>query len=266
VDQGAGNHAKNVKDSLDYAKEAVSLDIADGQSWAILGNAYMSLFFIGGQDWEVIDKALAAFSNAEKDKKSLYSPDLHYNRASLYRYTEDYSKALEGFQMAARLDPGWPSPHKEADNLVQHLKEFQSLIESKGKMKAKQVERCVDKLKQTEEKGTVSTALEGGAEELTVAIVGHSTTSSITMSLVCVDREGVVVGVSLYNVADGKGPLIGDSLRIPQPKLTQVNLDQCGVSFTCISIRDPSLLSVNGRTFPKSHLSPTAFTVTAPQT
>jgi hypothetical protein len=24
----------------------------------------MSLFFIGGQDWEVIDKALAAFSNA----------------------------------------------------------------------------------------------------------------------------------------------------------------------------------------------------------
>jgi hypothetical protein len=133
-------------------------------------------------------------------------------------------------------------------------------------MKAKQVERCVDKLKQTEEKGTVSTALEGGAEELTVAIVGHSTTSSITMSLVCVDREGVVVGVSLYNVADGKGPLIGDSLRIPQPKLTQVNLDQCGVSFTCISIRDPSLLSVNGRTFPKSHLSPTAFTVTAPQT
>ena len=70
-------------------------------------------------------------------------------------------------------------------------------------MKAKQVERCVDKLKQTEEKGTVSTALEGGAEELTVAIVGHSTTSSITMYVCCVfDVYGeAVIKIHLHNTA-----------------------------------------------------------------
>ena len=88
---------------------------------------------------------------------------------------------------------------------------------------------------------------------------------SFLRCLVCVDGEGVAMGVTLYNIAEGKGPLVGDILRIPSPKSTQVSLDQYGVNFTSITARDPTALTVNSKPFPKAHLSPTAFTVSAPQ-
>ncbi len=36
----------NVKNSLELAKEALKLDLKDGQSWYLVGNAWMSNFFV----------------------------------------------------------------------------------------------------------------------------------------------------------------------------------------------------------------------------
>ena len=38
-----------IRESVDKAKEAVSLDTNDGMSWYVLGTAYLSLFFISNQ-------------------------------------------------------------------------------------------------------------------------------------------------------------------------------------------------------------------------
>lgn len=35
----------NIEESLIHAKAALKLDLADGQSWFVLGNAYLALFF-----------------------------------------------------------------------------------------------------------------------------------------------------------------------------------------------------------------------------
>lgn len=39
------NVKENLNAGIEYAKQAVELDTSDGESWAILGNAYLSLFF-----------------------------------------------------------------------------------------------------------------------------------------------------------------------------------------------------------------------------
>ena len=51
-----GDQHKNVLTSVDHAKAAVELDPSDGKSWYILGNAYLSLFFVSEQHPKVFEK------------------------------------------------------------------------------------------------------------------------------------------------------------------------------------------------------------------
>ncbi len=37
------------------------------------------------------------------------NPDLHYNRAAVLKYLEEYSQALEGFTRALTIDPTLPA-------------------------------------------------------------------------------------------------------------------------------------------------------------
>ena len=63
-------------------------------------------------------QSLKAYQNAEKGGPSGDgraggggigdSPDLHFNRAIVHRYVEEYGAALEGFRRAAALDPALP--------------------------------------------------------------------------------------------------------------------------------------------------------------
>lgn len=48
---------------IDYAKEAVELDTTDGESWAILGNAYLSLFF-RKQENKLLMQSINSFERA----------------------------------------------------------------------------------------------------------------------------------------------------------------------------------------------------------
>ena len=47
-------------------------------------------------------------------------PDLHFNRAIVQRYCEDYGPALDGFRVAAQLDPELPWK-TEVDAILQVL-------------------------------------------------------------------------------------------------------------------------------------------------
>lgn len=55
---------KNVQQGVEYAKEAVSLDTTDGISWAILGNAYLSSFFIVAQSPSTLRLCMSAYMQA----------------------------------------------------------------------------------------------------------------------------------------------------------------------------------------------------------
>ncbi|KAI3979346.1 hypothetical protein MKX01_036390 [Papaver californicum] len=105
--QGSENQAQVVEQSIEHAKEAITLDIKDGNSWYNLGNACLTSFFVTGS-WEhnKLVQSLKAYQNAEKDERMKSNPDLHFNCATVNKYLENYERALCGFEAAALKDPG----------------------------------------------------------------------------------------------------------------------------------------------------------------
>lgn len=55
---------KNVERGLQLAKEAVQIDPQDGLSWAILGNAHLSRFFVISQNPKILKQCISAYSQA----------------------------------------------------------------------------------------------------------------------------------------------------------------------------------------------------------
>jgi tetratricopeptide (TPR) repeat protein len=107
MSQGADNQAELVDESIQHAKEAIALDVKDGNSWYNLGNAYLTSFFVtGGWDHTRLSHSLKAYQNAEKDEGIKSNPDFYFNSAIANKYLENYERALSGFEAAALKDPG----------------------------------------------------------------------------------------------------------------------------------------------------------------
>ncbi|XP_058149824.1 tetratricopeptide repeat protein 5 isoform X2 [Dasypus novemcinctus] len=141
-------HSHHVMDSVRQAKLAVQMDVHDGRSWYILGNAYLSLYFSTGQNPKISQQALSAYAQAEKvDRMASSNPDLHLNRATLHKYEENYGEALEGFSRAAMLDPSWPEPLQREQQLLEFLDRLTSLLQSKGKVKTKKLQNMLGSLR-----------------------------------------------------------------------------------------------------------------------
>ena len=79
--------------------------------------------------------------------------------------------------------------------------------------------------------------------------------------LVCLDHKGEATGVTLYNVAEGKGPVLGDVLIITKPKIKRICLEKMAIDFVCVSVWNLTTVDVNNKPFPKDHISPTAVSV-----
>jgi len=75
---------KNVVRSIDLAKTALNIDLKDGESWYVLGNAYMFNFFVNMTLITELHNALKAYNQAEANLMKS-NPDLHYNRANVFK-------------------------------------------------------------------------------------------------------------------------------------------------------------------------------------
>lgn len=75
--------------SIELAKTALTLDLKDGESWYVLGNAYMFNFFVNMTLMTELQNALKAYNQAEANSKKK-NPDLHYNRANVFYYIRIY--------------------------------------------------------------------------------------------------------------------------------------------------------------------------------
>ena len=73
---------KNVVKSIELAKNALNLDFKDGESWYVLGNAYMFNFFVNMTLITELNNALKAYNQAEANLNK-NNPDLHFNRANV---------------------------------------------------------------------------------------------------------------------------------------------------------------------------------------
>nr|CAD7416821.1 unnamed protein product [Timema poppensis] len=134
---------RNIEQGVSFAKEAVQLDTNDGVSWSVLGNAYLSSFFMIGQDPKTLRLCMSAYLQAEKDSSARREPDLHYNKAIALKFEEEYLKALESFSRAQSLDPTWPPPRQKQAELLKYLDNVQDLVRNKGRLKVKKLQQMI---------------------------------------------------------------------------------------------------------------------------
>ncbi|XP_067391403.1 tetratricopeptide repeat protein 5-like [Emydura macquarii macquarii] len=271
--ESAEQQAQNVVDSVRQAKLAVQMDVRDGRSWYVLGNAYLSLFFNAGQSPGISQQALSAYGQAEKvDPTASCNPDLHLNRATLHKYEENYTEALEGFSRAAALDPAWPEPRQRQQQLLHFLERLTSLLENKGKVKGKKLQSMLGSLRpsqlgpcgdgQYQGSSGQKVALEhrplsalrpgvnAGAVVLGRVLFSLTTDEKVPFTFGLADSEGPCVAVTVYNMAQSWGVLVGDSVAIPEPHLRhhRVQHQDKSFSFSGIRVETPRLLVVNGKT------------------
>uniref|UniRef100_A0A672M5T8 Cell division cycle protein 27 homolog n=1 Tax=Sinocyclocheilus grahami TaxID=75366 RepID=A0A672M5T8_SINGR len=271
-EEDAQEQSKRILESVELARQAVQLDVTDGTSWYILGNAYISMFFTSGQNPQLSQQALSAYAQAEKiDKASSMNPDLHFNRATLFQYEEMHSSALDGYSRAAALDPGWEDAREREKQLLNYLDQVTMLMENKGKVKARRLRNMLSSLS-TSALGPCSSpqfrspsgrvgSLEpcslsslthghnGGVAALGKVVFSLASAGRMAFTFGMVDRDETCCVVMVYNTADSWGVLIGDTVVIPEPQVKRHSVTHKDKSYDFRSIRvdSPLLLIVNGK-------------------
>eukprot|EP00088_Acartia_fossae_P004156 TRINITY_DN1176_c0_g1_i7.p1 TRINITY_DN1176_c0_g1~~TRINITY_DN1176_c0_g1_i7.p1 ORF type:complete len:458 (+),score=88.30 TRINITY_DN1176_c0_g1_i7:46-1374(+) len=279
----------NIEESLVKGKDAVSLDTADGMSWSILGNAFFAHFFLVSQNPKTLKQAMSAYAQADKDPVSRSTPELHYNKGIALKYEEMFENALNSFSTAQRLDPTWDGPKKQEENLLKYLDKISTLIELKGKLKPKKMSSLLESLENkylgpysggsyTSPKGNTATLNHVKFQELSPGlnqervIMGRVICSvhseeTVPFTFHLIDKDESILVVTLYNLSPGKGVIIGDSVAIAEPFLTNIDFTykQRHYKFGLIRVESPLVLVINGKkagkdlqagvqmtTFPKS--------------
>jgi len=261
----------NIKLSVDTAKQAVAMDVNDGHSWFVLGNAFLSVFFFAGQNPAVLKQCMSAYTRAEKDSTSANNPDLHYNRAVAYRYQEDFGRAIASYHRASLLDPTWNEPRAGYDDLVKRLKLSYEMVKNKGKLKAKKLNSLLGQIKESDLgpfiggsytsplnktislKCCVVKDLHTERNDNTVihgkVIAIIPVDDGVPFSFVLMDSAGDCIVASVFNLAVGKGMIIGDSIAIPEPfvQINEVTLTDEQITFKSIRVDNPVVLVLNKR-------------------
>ncbi|XP_010253138.1 PREDICTED: tetratricopeptide repeat protein 5-like isoform X2 [Nelumbo nucifera] len=252
--QGTENQAQIVEESIQHAKEAIALDVKDGNSWYNLGNACLTSFFVtGAWDHNKLLHSLKAYQNAEKDESVKSNPDLYFNCATVNKYLENYERALTGFEAAALKDPGLNAT-EEVQKMINLLDKVESSL--KGQTKAKRLASLASsladvKLNSSYKRATTSLLLEGLNKGVAVVgrvllFINHENLAPLYY-LVC-DSDQTCFVLSVYGL---RNDVIkeGDRLTLLEPCYRGIDFTWKGKHYNFKSIRVDFLeqLLVNGK-------------------
>eukprot|EP00301_Raphidiophrys_heterophryoidea_P000175 c10092_g1_i1.p1 GENE.c10092_g1_i1~~c10092_g1_i1.p1 ORF type:complete len:287 (+),score=64.55 c10092_g1_i1:48-908(+) len=123
----------DLENSLKLAKDAVALDIKDGVSWYVMGNAFMGLYFARqteGDPSDLLRQAIRAYNQAEALLGDTQIPDLHHNRANVYAYLQEHSRALTDLATAHSLDASLGVLERH-NGLIAYLKNCDAMLDSR---------------------------------------------------------------------------------------------------------------------------------------
>lgn len=258
--QGVDNQAEIVEESIKHAKEAVALDVKDGNSWYNLGNACLTCFFVTGTwDHSKLLQSLKAYQNAEKDERMLSNPDLYFNCATVNKYLENYERALSGFEAAALKDPGLNAT-EEVKKMVNLLDKLDSLL--RGHTKAKRLASLTSSLTAiTLNPPYIRTTIDHLSEGLnkTVALVAkvlffikHENVAPLYY-LVC-DSNQLCFVLSVYGL-NNDAITEGDQITLLEPYYRYVDFSWKGKCYQFKSIRVDFVeqVLVNGKAVSPHH-------------
>ncbi|XP_037412850.1 tetratricopeptide repeat protein 5-like isoform X1 [Triticum dicoccoides] len=263
--QSSEDQALLVEESINHAKEAVMLDIKDGNSWYNLGNAYLTSFFASvAWDKARLHHSIKAYQNAEKDETMKLNPDLYYNCATAYKYLENYESALRGYEAAALKDPAL-----RADIEVQKIINLLDKLENAtkvpsvtiGRLRPKRSASLVSSLNEVNfklfhKKATIS-ILSGGLNK-TVAVVckvvlwiRHDDDAPLYYLTCDLDQSYFIVSVyGLQNEAIKEGDRV--VLLEPYYKILDISWKEQRYKFKSIRVDFPEQIIINEKA-PAAH-------------
>lgn len=267
---------KEIEESVTISKEAVSLDVTDGRSWYILGNAYLAQFFLCGQASNDLKCSLSAYGKASTDEKVLSDPDYHYNKGIVLKYLDSFDKAISYFTDALTIHPRFIECRNELQDLKDQVINTHTLIQNKGKLKHKNISLMLKKLKektsnQNPTKLTCST-FDGLTKEQNedkaincVLISSFIPNGRTPFICICLDSESNCFAINLYNIDCGKAPKLGDILTIPFPHRLDCNvvIDNTLLEYGFIRVDTPLNIMINNRKLSRDTLAPLKLTTTA---
>lgn len=217
----------NVKQSFQKAKQAVDLDDSNGLNWYVLSNAYLTLFVnsTGVMKRELIKKAYAGYERAEKLGEN-YNPDLHYNRAQLHLYDEQWQAAHESLTLAAKYDPEWSLPKDRIKNIENFCEQVITCCINRGKLSQKRLTKLMAKLSDAN-------------DVLCVATLSHF--DYLPFCLIGLNKQMEASLITVYNMKRGSGPIIGDVVTLPDFTESKCNFSLADKSYTFVSRRVENL-------------------------
>lgn len=256
IAKGSPDEADAVEESIRHAKEAVSLDVKDGQSWYTLGNAYLTSFFVTGTwDQSKLRQSLKAYQNAEKDELANANPDLYFNSATVTRYLEDYKRALKGFEAASLRDPGL-NAEEQVEKLVKLLSKLEDSTANKGRIKPKRLASLLSSLS-TENVNSSLThtdilSLQAGFNKGVVVLckivlsIRHD--NLVPLFFLVADSKGSFFILSVYALRDGVIKE-GDCVALLEPFFHNVHVSWQDKVYKYSSVRVdfPQQMLLNGR-------------------
>ncbi|KAA3463716.1 Tetratricopeptide repeat 5 [Gossypium australe] len=250
---GADNQAEMVEESIQHAREAITLDVKDGNSWYNLGNACLTSFFVTGTwDHSKLLQSLKAYQNAEKDERMKSNPDLYFNCATVNKYLENYDRALAGFEAAALKDPSL-NASEEVEKMVNLLNKLEILL--RGHSKSKRLASLASTIVNSSYKRATLDVLSEGLNKA-VAVPGkvlffvkHENITPLYF-LVCNSDQSCFV-LSVYGIRND-AIKEGDQLTLLEPHFRNIDFSWKGKCYKFKSIRVDFLeqVLVNGKALP----------------
>eukprot|EP00736_Rhodelphis_marinus_P001287 Rmarinus@m.21832 len=237
-----------LQESADVAKEAVRLDVTDGESWYVLGNAYHALYHLVSRDTKDLDAASKAYSQAISAPKSFAPhPDLFFNYATLLRYREMYTESISYYNKVHALDRSLAGNQKALD-IVHFVRKMSRLVHTRGGLKPKRFSAVVGALSGTQDAsvscgGTVfsfKTSVEslvagvnrGAAFRGVIVASLPADEAAVSLQTVVSDSNGCCVCVSVYNLGVRHHALftVGDVVEVLEPVLRRIEVYEDRVS------------------------------------
>lgn len=260
--KGEKDRFENLKRSLDLAKEAVEVDMTDGSSWTILGNAYLIMYcYSPTQDMSLLRQSKISYTRAKLDPVEASHPDFMYNYANLLQLEEDYQEAIDLLRNSVLMDPKWKEPQQRLDSILTCLREVSHMVQKKSSLKPKRLEAFAQELKSNPKLlgpfGDQTTVCRKRISELSegqnvnsflvVKVIGCvRKEESVCVHICVIDEENRCAAATIYNL--GKEPKIGDTLLIPNPVFRKIRvLDKDNrIEYPSLRVDNPLHLLMNG--------------------
>ncbi|KPM02641.1 tetratricopeptide repeat protein 5-like protein [Sarcoptes scabiei] len=239
-DGGCLQRQEKIIESIELAKKALKCDLQDYDSWAVLGNSYLTLLFLTRQNSErdqLLSKCKMAYRKALSDRIVQTKSDVLYNYSSVLQLDEEFTLSLQCLSEAYRYDPHWTELAKKKEQIISILNDIDQLKNDKTVIKPKKLNSIKESLRLEESRlqsiyQNDAKFFNGQTKAIDELQEGFNDCLLMTKILsyvpdnhnlffyaiyLSIDSTGRSIIIFIYDIIKSKGPRPGDNLLIIRP-------------------------------------------------